>query len=173
MSEYQYYEFQAIYRPLTAREQAALRKYSSRATITSSRFAVDYSWGDFKGNAAEWMEKYFDAFLYLANWGTHELMLRLPRSVLPLETAKEYCAGDFASVRARGDHLVLRFCSEDEGGTSGSTRATTRWRRSCPCARSSPAATCARSTSPGSGVSRPTISRMRPRSLPARLGLAR
>ncbi|HTP28128.1 MAG TPA: hypothetical protein VMK12_21045 [Anaeromyxobacteraceae bacterium] len=48
MSEYQYYEFQAIDRSLTAREQAALRNYSSRATITSSRFAVDYSWGDFK-----------------------------------------------------------------------------------------------------------------------------
>ena len=35
------------------------------------------------------MEKYSDAFLYLANWGIHELMLRLPRSVLPLETARE------------------------------------------------------------------------------------
>ena len=116
MSEYQYYEFKAIDRPLTVQEQATLRKYSSRATITSSRFAVDYSWGDFKGNAAEWMEKYFDAFAYLANWGTHEVMLRLPRSVLPLETAKRYCAGNFASVRARGDHVVLRFWSDDEEG---------------------------------------------------------
>jgi len=116
MSEYQYYEFQAIDRSLTAREQAALRNYSSRATITSSRFAVDYSWGDFKGNAVEWMEKYFDAFLYLANWGTHELMLRLPRSLLPLDTAEKYCAGDFASVRGKGDHVVLAFRSDDEGG---------------------------------------------------------
>ncbi|MEW6745108.1 MAG: hypothetical protein AB1486_20325 [Planctomycetota bacterium] len=116
MSEYQYYEFQAIDRPLTAQEQAALRNYSSRATITSSRFQVDYSWGEFRGNAPEWMEKYFDAFLYLANWGTHELMLRLPRSVLPLKTAKKYCAGDFASVHAKGDHVVLAFRSDDEGG---------------------------------------------------------
>jgi hypothetical protein len=114
MSEYQYYEFQAIDRPLTAQEQAALRKCSSRATITSSRFAVEYSWGDFKGDAAEWMAKYFDAFLYLANWGTHELMLRVPRSLLPLETARQYCAGDFATVRAKGDHLVLAFRSDDE-----------------------------------------------------------
>ncbi|MBI3926096.1 MAG: hypothetical protein HY319_11185 [Armatimonadetes bacterium] len=70
-------EVQAIDRPLTTQEQATLRKYSSRATITASRFAVDYSWGDFKRNAAEWIETYFDAFLYPANWGTHELMLRL------------------------------------------------------------------------------------------------
>ncbi len=62
------------------------------------------------------MEKYFDAFLYLANWGTHELMLRMPRRVLPLETAKRYCAGDCASARAKGDHVVLSFRSEEEGG---------------------------------------------------------
>lgn len=117
MSEYQHYEFQAIDRPLTAKEQAALRNYSSRATITSRRFAVGYSWGDFKGNPAAWMEKYFDAFLYLANWGTQELMLRLPRSVLPLETAKAYCAGERASVRAGRDHIVLGFRSEEEEGS--------------------------------------------------------
>ena len=116
MSEYQYYEFQAIDRPLTDQEQGTLRKYSSRAKITSSRFVVDYSWGDFKGNASEWMEKYFDAFLYLASWGTHELMLRVPRRVLPLGTAKVYCAGDFASARAKGDYIVLSFRSEEEGG---------------------------------------------------------
>lgn len=34
MSEYQYYELQAIDRPLTAREMEALRRLSSRATIT-------------------------------------------------------------------------------------------------------------------------------------------
>jgi hypothetical protein len=116
MSEYQYYEFQAIDRPLTDQEQGTLRKYSSRAKITSSRFVVDYSWGNFKGNVSEWMEKYFDAFLYLANWGTHELMLRVPRRMLPPETAKLYCAGDFASARAKGDHIVLSFRSEEEGG---------------------------------------------------------
>jgi hypothetical protein len=31
MSEYQYYEFRAIDRPLTAREMAELRSYSTRA----------------------------------------------------------------------------------------------------------------------------------------------
>jgi hypothetical protein len=43
-------------------------------------------------------------------------MLRLPRSVLPLETAEVYCAGDFASVRAQGEYVVLEFRSDDEGG---------------------------------------------------------
>ena len=38
MSEYQYYEFQAIDRPLTKGEMAEVRSLSTRATITSTRF---------------------------------------------------------------------------------------------------------------------------------------
>jgi hypothetical protein len=33
------------------------------------------------------MERYFDAFLYLANRGTHRLMIRLPRGLLDLGVA--------------------------------------------------------------------------------------
>ena len=62
------------------------------------------------------MEKYFDAFLYLANWGTHELMIRLPRKVLDLETAKRYCRGLAASARLHGDFVILELSSEEEGG---------------------------------------------------------
>ncbi|HYQ92312.1 MAG TPA: hypothetical protein VES89_09640 [Candidatus Competibacteraceae bacterium] len=116
MSEYQYYEFQAIDRPLTEPEMRELRSYSSRATITPTRFVNHYQWGSFKGNPVVWMEKYFDAFLYMANWGTHELMLRLPQAVLDVATAQPYCAGESASVCLRGDHLILMFRSEDEGG---------------------------------------------------------
>ena len=37
MSEYQYYEFQAIDRPLTDRQMRELREISTRATITRTR----------------------------------------------------------------------------------------------------------------------------------------
>ena len=39
MSEYQYYEFQAIDRPLTQEQMAELRGYSTRAQITATSFA--------------------------------------------------------------------------------------------------------------------------------------
>lgn len=55
MSEYQYYEFQAIDRPLTQREMGELRSCSSRATITATRFVNSYSFGNFKGNPSQWM----------------------------------------------------------------------------------------------------------------------
>ncbi len=38
MSEYQYYEFQAVDRPLTEKEMGELRSYSTRARITPTSF---------------------------------------------------------------------------------------------------------------------------------------
>lgn len=116
MSEYQYYEFQAVDRPLTEQEMRELRACSSRATITATRFVNHYEWGNFKGDPSAWMEKYFDMFLYLANWGTHELMIRLPRKLLDLKTAQLYCRGQAASARLKGDFVILELSSEEEGG---------------------------------------------------------
>lgn len=116
MSEYHYYEFQAIDRALTPKEMAELRSYSTRARITPTSFVNDYSWGSFKGDENTWMEKYFDAFLYLANWGTRVLKLRLPSRLLDAKTARRYCAGERASVREKNGKLILTFVSEDEEG---------------------------------------------------------
>src|SRR5215218_9179087 len=92
-----------------------LRAVSSRAAITATRFTNHYEWGNFKGDPRAWMERYFDAFLYFANWGTHELMLRLPRRVLDPATARRYCRGEAASARVKGEHVILEFLSEEEG----------------------------------------------------------
>lgn len=117
MSEFQYYEFQTIDRPLTDHEMQTLRACSSRATITPTRFVNSYAYGDFKGDVSKWMAKYFDAFVYLANWGTHKFVLRLPARVLPLQRAAAYCAAEAATARAAGDIVVVEFRSEDEEGS--------------------------------------------------------
>ncbi len=116
MSEYQYYEFQAIDRPLTDKEMRELRAYSSRAQITPTSLVVDYSWGSFKGNENLWMEKYFDAFLYLANWGTHVLKLRLPSRLLDFALVSEYCGGENASAKESNGKIILSFVSDDDKG---------------------------------------------------------
>ncbi len=120
MSEYQYYEFQAIDRPLTAEEMRVLRSYSTRATITPTRFTNHYEWGSFKGNPSAWMEKYFDAFFYFANWRTYELMFRLPRRLLDPDLAKQCCRGGGAQARTKGDFVILEFLVEDEEYGDGS-----------------------------------------------------
>lgn len=45
MSEYQYYEFQAIDRAITRKEMEFLRRFSTRATITPMSFVNEYRWG--------------------------------------------------------------------------------------------------------------------------------
>lgn len=107
MSEYQYYEFLALDRPLTGKQRAELRSMSTRAEITATRFVNEYHWGDLKGSPQKMMERYFDAFLYLANWGTRRLMFRLPRGVLDRETAELYCYTDAASVTETAGHLIV------------------------------------------------------------------
>jgi len=67
MSEYQYYQFLAVDRPLTAAEQAEVRQISSRARITATSFTNEYHWGNFRGSPEAMMRRYYDAHLYLAN----------------------------------------------------------------------------------------------------------
>jgi hypothetical protein len=107
VSEYQYYEFLALDKPLTDEQRAELRKLSSRADITATRFINEYNYGDFRGNPEKLMERYFDAFCYLANWGTRRLMFRFPRALLDAETARQYCHTDAASVTATDDHVII------------------------------------------------------------------
>ncbi len=114
MSEYQYYEFLAIDRPLDARQQRELRVLSTRARITSTSFVNTYHWGDFKGDPRRLMSEYFDAFLYLANWGTRQLMFRLPTSLLDAEVASRYAASDSACAWSAGGHVIVEFASEKE-----------------------------------------------------------
>ena len=107
MSEYQYYEFLALDRPLTGKQRAELRSISTRAEITATRFVNEYQWGDLKGDPRKMVERYFDAFLYLANWGTRRLMFRLPRGGLDSKTAGQYCFTDTASLIETDGHLIL------------------------------------------------------------------
>jgi len=116
VSEYQYYEFLALDRPLTAAEQAEVRRLSTRARITATSFTNEYHWGDFRGSPDELMRRYYDAHLYFANWGTHRVMFRLPRTLLDPELAEQYCVGPQVSVSATRDNVILDMSSEDEPG---------------------------------------------------------
>jgi len=114
MSEYQYYEFLALDRPLTEKQRAELRSISTRAEISATRFVNEYQWGDLKSDPRTMMERYFDAFLYLANWGTRRLMFRLPRGVLDPEAAGQYCYTDAASLIETRSHLILSLYADRE-----------------------------------------------------------
>ncbi len=116
MSEYQYYEFLAVDRPLDDRQQAEVRALSTRARVTATSFTNEYHWGNFRGDPRKMMERYYDAHLYLTNWGTHRVMLRLPSALLSLQAAEQYCIDPYVAAWAAGEHLILDMTSEDESG---------------------------------------------------------
>ena len=116
MSEYQYYEFQAIDRPLSQADQQALRALSTRARITATSFTNSYQWGDFKGDPAKLMDRWFDLHLYLANWGTRRLMIRLPKRLVDARHLNELLRQvDCAELRDSGENLVLDIQRDEEG----------------------------------------------------------
>ena len=114
MSEYQYYEFLAIDRPLTGADREALRGLSTRARITATSFTNAYEWGDFKGDPARLMEGWFDLHLYLANWGSRRLMIRLPKRLVDVSRLDGYLGQvEWVTVRVAGENLILDFARDE------------------------------------------------------------
>jgi hypothetical protein len=114
VSEYQYYDFRALDRPLTRNEMAALRAISTRATITATSFTNHYEWGDLKANPSKLPEKYFDAFVYVANWGTHEFYIRLPQGSVDYNLLKAMVPGESLRIRKTATFVIVEFRFESE-----------------------------------------------------------
>ncbi|TRC92785.1 hypothetical protein FJV76_22530 [Mesorhizobium sp. WSM4303] len=114
MSEYQYYEFQAVDRPLSNADRRALRDLSSRARITATSFTNFYEWGDFKGDPDELMERWFDLHLYWANWGSRRLMIKLPARLVDRDRMGAFLgATDDVMLRVAGENVIISI-SRDE-----------------------------------------------------------
>jgi hypothetical protein len=120
MSEYQYYEFQTVDRPLTTEQQAAMRKLSSRVELSATRAAFNYSYGDFRGEPLKVLEQFFDALLYIANWGTKQLAFRFPRGSIEAAQLEPYLLGDeeryVGDLHTTPQHLILNLETREEEG---------------------------------------------------------
>ncbi len=116
MSEYQYYEWQTLDRPLTPEEQAEVNELSSHIHVTASQAIVTYSWGDFKHDPIQVLARYFDAFLYLANWGSKRLAFRFPKGLLDPQRIQPYLWEYRIELESVGDYLILDISLDDEEG---------------------------------------------------------
>ena len=116
MSEYQYYEFQAIDRPLSADQQAQVATLSSRAHVTAHMASFVYNYGDFRGDPEQLLRDYFDAMLYMANWGARRLMLRIPGGLIDTKRVKLYCISEAIDVRQtpKKQHVIVDLEFNDE-----------------------------------------------------------
>lgn len=116
MSEYQYYEFLAIDRPLSESDMRWVRGLSTRAQITPTSFVNTYHWGDFKGDPQRMMERCFDAFVYVSNFGYSRFMLKLPLDAIDIGCAKLYCRGLGARLKKLKTCVLVELALEGEPG---------------------------------------------------------
>lgn len=122
MSEYQYYEFQAVDRPLSRSEQEEISRLSSRVQLNPRQAIFVYNFSSFRGNPEEVLRKYYDAMFYLANWGTTQLLFRFPRTVVNVADLEPYCIAmdDFTgyetgiSGETFGEYVVLNIAINEE-----------------------------------------------------------
>ena len=117
MSEYQYYEFQAIDQPIDKDGMDELRRVSSRAEITPTSFVNEYNFGDFKGSPYRFMQRWFDFHLYVASWGTRRLMIRLPDKFVDLAQFEPFLRGcELVNINSSKNNIIVEFSDPDEEG---------------------------------------------------------
>ena len=123
MSEYQYYEFQAIDRPLTPEEQQAVARLSSRVDPHPWRAVFTYSFGGGIGRRAkDLLADYYDALLYLANWGSRQLAFRFPKELVDPEQLRQYNVetleypSDTITVSTGEEYAILDIQLHEEEG---------------------------------------------------------
>jgi hypothetical protein len=107
VSQYQYLEFLAVDRPLTAQEMDHLRVISTRAQITPVSFINEYSWGGFKADPRNFMRHFFDVHVFIANWGDAIFMVRLPRESIDQKTLKAFCTSPHLEFETLPEHWLL------------------------------------------------------------------
>lgn len=118
MSEYQYYEFYSLNKPLTDKVRAKMEALSSRVKIGTHGASFVYNYGDFPAEPIKILSSYFDVLFYLSNFGSFRLVFKYPVNQVDLPTVKKYCFDDVISIHRGKQNILLdmHFCNEDGFG---------------------------------------------------------
>jgi hypothetical protein len=127
MSEYQYYEFRTIDRPLTDRQMRELRAISTRAAISRTSFSNYYTYGNLKANPRDLLVRYFDASLCFANWLFLELAFRYPKSSVDMKALRRYAAGHTVEIRSTARDVIVAISLESDGESFDTAADGSSW----------------------------------------------
>lgn len=117
MSEYQFYEFKSIDKPLSKEDKTQIGSWSSRTNPSNTGAIFTYSYGDFPKDEISVIEKYFDAMFYISNWGTVRLIFKFPKEFLDIDRIKQYCTEDGLTMIEKANCFILELSFSDyEGG---------------------------------------------------------
>ena len=116
MSEYQYYEFCSISKPLTKEARNEMASLSSRANVGTHNASYVYNYGDFRGNENSLLLKYFDVFFYISNFGTIRLMFKYNISQIDMNELKSYCMENTITCEQYDQDVLIDVNIENEDG---------------------------------------------------------
>lgn len=119
MSEFQHYQFKAVDRPLTRDERAEISSWSSRSKVTATQAAFTYHYSDFKKDPLRVVEQYFDLMIYFTNWGTRQLIIKLPANQVKWNSLSTYSfenqnVDSYINIIKWSDFILIDICYEDE-----------------------------------------------------------
>ena len=107
MSEFQLYEFQALDRTLTSADREYLEQLSSRVSVTATSAQFNYSYGSFRGEPLEILERCFDIMLYQANFGVIQLAIRVPKEIAAPDLYEPYCVPYGISIKQTSKSIIV------------------------------------------------------------------
>lgn len=116
MSGFDYYEFQAIDRPLTKEEVNKVDGLSSRSRVNSRRAVFTYNYGSFKGDSDELLASHFDAYLYMSNYGSRHLEFRIPTRLFNAKALCLYEYEDAVETESFANYTIVKMHYNDEEG---------------------------------------------------------
>ncbi|MFK7949257.1 MAG: hypothetical protein AB8G11_16820 [Saprospiraceae bacterium] len=122
MAEFQAYKFRAVDTPLSSQARKEVGSLSSRSQVSSTSASFVYHYGDFRGNPMNVLRQHFDLYMYFANWGTRQLMIKLPIDAVDYWELKKYEieASDYAtcgiSLNKSSKYVIIDIEWNDEEG---------------------------------------------------------
>jgi len=96
--------------------------WSSRSSASSTSVTFTYHYGGFPKDEEKVLAEFFDAMLYVANWGTKRLMFRFPKSMVDEKAITQYAispqyAENYLKFYKKGKFIILDInLSEEDGG---------------------------------------------------------
>lgn len=115
MSEYQYYEFRAVDKPLSNEQKAAVSNLYNRAVVSPYWATFVYNGGEFAGDVEQLMADTFDMMLHVTNWGTRQVMIRLPIKLFDVNGLRNYFISEAVTYQQQGDFITLNWDFSEEG----------------------------------------------------------
>jgi hypothetical protein len=80
---------------------------SSHINVTAQGAWVEYHWSDFSYDPLEVLADYFDAFLYMANWGSKQIAFRFPATLIDPWPIQPYIVEPYITLTAVNEFQLL------------------------------------------------------------------